>query len=146
MSGMIPQFVGPYAFLSNAYPVKVTLDGLTFPSVENAYQAAKTLDVEKRLQFTVCTATYARKLGTQLPRRPDWEQIREDILYKLLKQKFQKGTPLAQQLVKTGDAYLCDINNTHSTYLGACICARCVYTKHHNALGELLMRIREELL
>lgn len=41
---MIAEFHGPYLFLSNFFPATVQLDGIPYPSVEHAYQTAKTLD------------------------------------------------------------------------------------------------------
>lgn len=38
---VIDRFTGPYAFLSNFHPCRVTFYGMTFPSVEAAFQAAK---------------------------------------------------------------------------------------------------------
>jgi len=42
---MISEFKGDYRFLSNFYAASVYLDGILYPSVEHAFQAAKT---EKR--------------------------------------------------------------------------------------------------
>lgn len=44
----IASFQGPYRFLSNFWPVRITYQTITFPSVEHAYQAAKTFSVEER--------------------------------------------------------------------------------------------------
>ena len=41
---VIDRFTGPYAFLSNFHPCRVTFYGMTFPSVEAAFQAAKCAD------------------------------------------------------------------------------------------------------
>ena len=41
---MIAMFDGKYAFLSNFYPSPITFDGITFPTVENWFQAWKTED------------------------------------------------------------------------------------------------------
>ncbi len=38
---IIDRFAGPYAFLSNFHPCRVTFYGMTFSSVEAAFQAAK---------------------------------------------------------------------------------------------------------
>ena len=44
----IDSFSGEHKFLSNFYPCNVTLDDIGYPSVEHAYQAAKTLNPEER--------------------------------------------------------------------------------------------------
>lgn len=51
----INDFRGEYRWLSNFHLVKVELDGQSYSSTENAYQAAKTLDLDMRRVFRVCT-------------------------------------------------------------------------------------------
>lgn len=46
---MISEFQGQYRFLSNFWPAVVQLDGIYYPTVEHAYQAAKTLQPIWRL-------------------------------------------------------------------------------------------------
>lgn len=41
---MINHFSGKYRVLSNFYPSKIVYEGRVYPTVENAYQAAKTMD------------------------------------------------------------------------------------------------------
>lgn len=45
MTNVVNRFAGIYEFLSNFYPAPVTLDGVVYPTVENAFQAAKTGDI-----------------------------------------------------------------------------------------------------
>lgn len=47
----IRSFTGRYGFLSNFYPCKVEFEGAVYPSVEHAFQAAKTLDPDERIKF-----------------------------------------------------------------------------------------------
>ena len=47
----ISSFTGDYSFLSNFHPAEVSLDDINYPSVEHAYQAAKTLNKEERKPF-----------------------------------------------------------------------------------------------
>lgn len=56
----IKGFFGEYRFLSNFWPAKVFLDGEEYPSVENAYQAAK-YKKETRDYFKTCSASDAKK-------------------------------------------------------------------------------------
>jgi hypothetical protein len=44
----IASFRGEHGWLSNFFRVDVVLDGVTYRSVEHAFQAAKTLDVAER--------------------------------------------------------------------------------------------------
>lgn len=42
---MIKEFQGEYRWLSNFWPARVVLDGVEYPTVENAYQASKADEV-----------------------------------------------------------------------------------------------------
>ena len=44
----IGEFQGEYRFLSNFWPAPVEFEGITYPSVEHAYQSAKTMDMAER--------------------------------------------------------------------------------------------------
>ena len=77
----IESFAGEYRFLSNFYPCSVELDGETYPSVEHAYQAAKTLDMEERTVLrTTGPANIVKKLGKRVTMRPNWDQIKVSIM------------------------------------------------------------------
>lgn len=142
---IINTFTGPNAFLSNFSPASVVLDDMEYPTVENAYQAAKTLDEERRELFLYCSPGYAKKQGRQLSLRKDWSKVRNEIMLYLLRQKFQVGTTFAADLLGTGDAYICEGNSWHDNYWGACRCDMCAYSEKQNWLGRMLMQIREEL-
>ena len=71
----INEFQGEFRWLSNFWPAQVVLDGVVFPSVENAYQAAKTF-IENRKDFIDCTPGQAKRLGKKVKIRPDWESIK----------------------------------------------------------------------
>src|SRR6185369_8674281 len=47
-STKILEFQGDNRFLSNFFPAEVIYEGITYPTAEHAYQAAKTLDPEQR--------------------------------------------------------------------------------------------------
>lgn len=143
---IINTFTGPNAFLSNFIPSSVMLDTMEYPTVENAYQAAKTLDKEQRELFLYCSPSYAKKQGRQLTLRKDWSRVRSHIMLYLLRQKFCAGSTFATDLLGTGDAYICEGNTWHDNYWGACQCDMCAYSEKQNMLGSMLMQIREELL
>ena len=69
---VIDRFTGPYAFLSNFHPCRVTFYGMTFPSVEAAFQAAKCADHRDRAQFLAMTPEQAKRRGRQIRMRDDW--------------------------------------------------------------------------
>lgn len=135
----IQKFTGKYKFLSNFYPCFVQYEGVRYPSVEHAYQAAKTLDRNTRTAFSILpTASDAKKLGRKLKLRNDWEQVKEEVMYECLKSKFSNKN-LKEMLLQTGYAHIEEGNNHGDMIWGT------VNGEGQNKLGKLLMRIREEI-
>lgn len=63
----IDKFEGEYRFLSNFYPQPVIFEGMLFPSVEHAYQAAKTLDWDHRERIRALRSpSMAKSAGPQI--------------------------------------------------------------------------------
>ena len=61
---MIDSFEGKYRFLSNFYLSPITYEGIEYPSVEHAYQAAKTFDQKIRQKVADCpTPNEAKKVS-----------------------------------------------------------------------------------
>lgn len=142
---MITKFEGKYSFLSNFYAAQTIYDGLRYSTSEAAYQAAKTMNKDERVEVLMaCTPDDAKHLGRRVTIRPDWEEIKDNVMYEIVKSKFQnKG--LAAKLLKTGDEQLCEGNYWHDNYWGACECPKCKMLLHRNQLGKTLMKVREEL-
>lgn len=142
----IDDFRGPFAFLSNFFPAPVTWEGVEYPTVEHAYQAAKTLDPEEREKVRrATTPELAKKMGQRLTLRPDWPEMKVEVMRSLLRQKFQRHADLKELLRKTGDAHLVEGNTWHDNFWGACGCASCNGQPAQNWLGRLLMEVRQEL-
>lgn len=77
-----------------------------YPSVEHAYQAAKTLDIDyKYIIARAPTASKAKKIGQVVPVREDWETVKISVMKSLLLLKF-KDSYLSSRLLSTGDAIL----------------------------------------
>lgn len=138
---MINSFKGKYAWLSNFYPCdNITLHGIKYPSVENAYQAAKTLNSEEREQFETCSSAQAKHLGKKITLREDWdEECRLVTMMFLNFQKYYFNEDLKQKLLDTGEEELVEGNYWNDTFWGVC------KGKGKNHLGLILMEIREQL-
>lgn len=134
----IEEFQGEFRWLSNFWPANVELDGLIFPSVENAYQAAKTFP-DNREDFVWCTAGQAKRLGRKVPMRQEWEQVKLQVMKDMIKQKFKVGSLLAKKLIATSDAKIIEGNSWGDTFWGVC------NGKGSNHLGQLLMQQRKFL-
>lgn len=134
---MIDDFTGPYRFLSNFWPARVCLDGAEYPTVEHAYQAAKTLGYAAREWIRKSgTPGRAKRRGKQVPVRADWDTVRVDTMRRLLAQKFASGSDLAARLLATGDSELVEGNAWGDRFWGVS------GGTGQNWLGRLLMERR----
>lgn len=139
-------FSGEYRFLSNFYPTQSPSH-----SVEHHYQAAKVkegkeLDFIREQIINASSAGQAKKLGGKVDLRENWESIKEEIMRKLLAEKFYLNEDLKKQLIQTGNAYLIEGTLWHDNFYGICIkknCERCSKIKGLNRLGVMLMELRE---
>lgn len=74
---MIASFSGSNRFLSNFWPCSVEFEGHTYPSVEHAYQAAKTLDPDIRVVVQgMAKAGEAKRYAKKIALRKDWGLVR----------------------------------------------------------------------
>lgn len=135
---VIDSFQGEYRFLSNFWPVRVTLDEVVYPSVEHAYVAAKTLDLIARRDIPNMAAGAAKRYGGKIRIRSDWDEVRPHVMQDLVVQKFN-DPELKQMLLSTGDATLIEGNTWGDQYWGMC------NGVGQNNLGRLLMWVREGL-
>lgn len=136
---MIGPFDGEYRFLSNYYNSPIEYEGYTYGSVEAAFQAQKTLDVGRRREFTRLAPNKAKALGRRVPLRSDWEDVKDEIMYNLVKIKFLSNPELRKKLLATLTEELVEVNTWRDTYWGQC------EGKGQNKLGKILMKVREEL-
>jgi ribA/ribD-fused uncharacterized protein len=132
---MVSEFQGEFRFLSNFWPVWVDFDGVLYPSVEHAYQAAKTLDKQKRLEMSKLTAGQAKRAGQKLVLRPDWEEVKIPIMKELLQKKFSYRE-LRFKLARI-EGEIIEGNTWGDTFWGIC------NGQGQNILGRLLMDIRD---
>lgn len=140
------RFRGEYDFLSNFYNANVVIGGLTFSNTEAAFQAMKTLDENERKKFTSLPPNEAKKMGRRIALRPDWEEVKYDIMYDIVKAKFTQNEHLKQRLLATGGQELVeDTTSWHDNIWGNCDCPKCRNIEGQNHLGKTLMRVREEL-
>ena len=142
---MIAMFEGKYAFLSNFDHSPFTVDGVTFPTVEHWFQAFKTLDPEDFRDIAAAdTPGRAKRMGRHVELRPDWEEIKTDVMMEGLRHKFAIPE-LRAKLLATGDEELMEGNTWHDNAWGNCVCQKCQNTPGRNMLGMLLMELRNEI-
>ena len=133
---VIHEFKDGTRFLSNFMPAKVMLGGVTYPSVEHAYQAAKTLDMAHRNKIrSLLTAGKAKRESEFIVLRPNWDSMKVDVMKNLVKQKFQQHY-YADLLLKTGKSQIIEGNHHNDIFWGVC------NGVGQNWLGQILMEIR----
>lgn len=126
-------FQDDYRWLSNFTPCEVYLDGVKYPSVENAYQAAKTLG--DRTIFQICSASRSKRLGKTIDLRKDWNKIKLNVMFDLCFQKYNQE-PFTTLLLQTGNCKIVEGNTWGDTYWGVCDGIG------SNHLGMIIMQIR----
>jgi ribA/ribD-fused uncharacterized protein len=143
---MIAMFDGKYAFLSNFEQSPFTVDGVTFPTVEHWFQAFKTLDPQEFRDIAAAeTPGKAKRMGRHVTLRPDWEEVKVDVMREGLRKKFAIPE-FRVKLLATGDEELMEGNTWHDNTWGNCVCAKCQNTPGRNMLGMLLMELRQEIM
>lgn len=132
----------PYDFLSNFYPSPIKLAGKWYATGEHAFAAYKAATPEDHER--ICWAKTpggAKGLGRRVQLRPNWEEIKYDVMRQVLRVKFEEGSALADRLLATGNALLIEGTNWHDMVWGVDRA-----TMHgRNWLGHLLMARRAEL-
>lgn len=137
---MINKFRGANRFLSNFYETSITWEGLTYPSSEAAFQAAKTLDQEDRKRFQTMTPVEAKREGYKVTLRKDWEYIKLHVMYEVVLAKFSQNEFLKQKLIATGREWLEEENTWGDRTWGT------VDGVGQNLLGHVLMTVRSVLM
>ena len=149
MMNTIDNFRDDYYFLSNFYPSAVIYKGYTYLNNEAAFQAQKTISAyqydngeksftDERLQFTTLSPGDAKRLGRSVKLRPDWEDIKVNIMHDIVYAKFNQNPELKEKLLATGDTYLIEGNTWGDRVWGQ------VNGNGRNLLGQILMDVRTE--
>jgi ribA/ribD-fused uncharacterized protein len=144
-----------YREFSNFWQSSFELDDQKWPTSEHYYQAQKFIDFPEYMEQirSALTPSIAKKKGSIKPwskeeqsklQRPvtlrkDWEQVKDEVMIKVLKAKFTQNSKLKAILLSTDNAILIE-NSMTDDYWG------CGKNKNgQNKLGQLLMSLRQEL-
>lgn len=99
-------FQGDLAYLSNMYPAKFIYKHKPFLSAEQAYQWARALNAGETSKANdilhSLNAFKAKSLGDSCPPSPQWDNLKEDTLKKIVYQKFVQNNDLKQRLITNG--------------------------------------------
>lgn len=141
----ISSFANEYAFLSNFYICPVTYKGRTFTSSEAAYHAEKCVKELDKDAFVGIEPDASKKLGRKVAIRPDWEAVKEHIMYEIVTAKFEQNPDLAERLLATENAYLMEGNWWRDQFWGVYPESGNPGVDGLNVLGQILMRVRATL-
>jgi ribA/ribD-fused uncharacterized protein len=134
-------FRGEHFFLSNFYPCLVPYEGLNYPSAEHAYQAAKSLNPRVREAIAALPdAKSAKRDGREISVRPDWEDVKIQIMENIVRVKFTGSKYLGERLVETFPHRIIHANWWGDTFWG-------VHRGNgEDHLGKILMKVRAEIM
>lgn len=134
----IDSFRNEYRFLSNFSSPAIQFEGTWYPSLEHAFQAAKTLNPFERAKILPMTPGEAKRYGRTVTLRADWDDVKRDVMETLVRQKFD-NPQYRHLLLATGNRELIEGNTWNDTYWGVC------KGRGENHLGRILMRVRADL-
>jgi hypothetical protein len=131
-----------YGQFSNFSRHPFEADGVMWPTSEHYFQALKfeDKDYQERIRSTP-SAMIAARLGRsrKVPIRSDWEETKDEVMFRAVLAKFQAHAELKELLLSTGEEEIIE-KTTRDYYWG---CGK--DGTGQNKLGQILMRVREEL-
>lgn len=131
----------PFFEFSNFYERKIIIDKKEWISTEHYYQSNKYLDEElkeesRKLETPKEVFDFSRKNEKFV--RKDWNEVKEDVMFKGIKNKFEQHLDLKEILLFTKEMILVEHSKV-DFYWGD------GYSNGKNRLGYLLMKLRKEL-
>ena len=144
-----------YNFLSNYYENPITHNDIEFADVERAYQyvKAKTFKDTSSAEKILCSTSpsVAKHIGSTVKNfnMKDWTRVREDAMLQLLRIKFAPGSDLAKKLLATSGKSLAEAGKSDSYSIGMTLYDKELFNTEKwtkNVLGQLLMKVRDELV
>ena len=136
---MIDRFRDENDWLSNFAPVKITLNGVTYASVEHAYMSAKSDSKEwkKLCADPSRTAGEVKRLSKLLTLVDNWDKRKVAVMRSCLMQKYHTE-PYRTKLINTGSEYIKEGNTWGDVFWGVNI----ETGEGENNLGKLIMYVR----
>jgi len=137
-------YEGPHYYLSNFSSFAIMQRRTLWMTVEHAYQASKFFpghhasvvgEIERAM--SAHDAKQIAKVNKEFV-RPDWQEVKLEVMEKLLRLKFAQHSYIRRKLLETGTAPLIE-DSPKDAFWG-----RGPDGKGQNQLGKLWMKIREE--
>ena len=131
-----------YGFMSNFAPYPFSDGNKIWPTSEHYFQAQKFLipEIQEKIRQIASPMDAALEgRNRQNPLRPDWEEIKDEVMLQALRMKFSQHPEIAKELLATGDAIIIEHTRNDAYW------ADWGDGSGKNKLGLLLMQVREEL-
>jgi N-glycosidase YbiA len=131
-----------YGCFSNFSAHGFESDGLWWPTSEHYFQAHKFIDTPyfeaiRQVKSPKDAALMGR--DRQRPLRPDWDEVKDKIMFRAVLRKFETHADIRAVLLSTGNEEL--IENTSTDYYWGCGTNK----TGKNRLGQILIEVREKL-
>jgi len=132
----------PYGCFSNFSRHSFEIEGTPWQTVEHFFQAMKFPGTEHEDAIRRAPAPMiAKQMGNDHARllRPDWDAVKDDVMRRAVRAKFEQHSDIRAVLLGTGDEEL--IEDAPDDYYWGCG----IEGTGKNMLGKILMEVREEL-
>ena len=135
----------PYGCFSNFSPHAVVMDTVQWPTSEHYYQAQKFIGTSdahlcetiRQAETPEAAAALGRDRTCKV--RPDWDQVKCQVMYEVVRIKFQSHSDIRAVLLGTGNQLIIEDSPTD------CFWGCGVDQDGENHLGRILMQVRTEL-
>lgn len=133
----------PFLCFNNNVRSNIEYNNEPFKCAEAAWQAQKCANPDERSCFFLLAAPAARRLGEVVNVRPDWEEVKYDIMVEVLTAKFEQNKEFREVLLSTEEEEIVfDTTGWHDNTWGMCSCAKCRIASSQNLLGKALVQVR----
>lgn len=129
----------PYGCFSNFSAHGFSLDGAYWPTSEHYFQAQKFVGTPHMEAVRLArTPKQAAEMGRDRsrPLRPDWEAVKDDVMRRAVRRKFETHADIRAILLGTGDEDL--VEATSGDYYWGCG----TNGTGRNMLGHILVEVR----
>lgn len=136
-------YTQPFEALNNFSAHAVEFEGILYPTSEHAYQAAKCLDLQGKNEIRNAKSPLLAKQVSngkfKHARRADWNEVKLDVMERILRAKLDQHEEVRGVLLKTGNDLIAEDSPVDNFWgIGK-------NKDGENHLGKLWMKIRESM-
>ena len=138
----IPYYESSFFALHNFSAHSIVYKGAVYSTVEHAYHSSKfdDVDIKKEIQQAgnpLLAYTLGQKYASA--RKSNWDEIKVNVLYEIIKEKVKQYDEVKNVLLSTGNDEIIEVNPNDDFWGNG------IDGNGQNNTGKILMRIRQEL-